>query len=320
MKDPAAKTQKGKKEIEKILQGLEEQVLTKMHDGSDGIGAADGAALGEVKEAVESMMDELKIEALAAEYMKKRKAIEMSEKRILRFIKMKGLDRVEETELQGKLNEGGLSDAEWKELLGKTGIESPHEATTIAGQKLDGVVMLGHLASLLTQMEEMAQTAASVAVKSGAAKGAEAAPGGTIETKKVTSVLAEVNQELGDIAHDAEQKIDTLIQDLRADVVTEEATGGPEAEKKMRMSRRQLMVVLAEIAQELCQPLAVINCALSMILSKSLGEVTAQQAEMLDLAVNGGDKLKQLTDSLMEISGVPTTLSPDHEIQASLYH
>jgi hypothetical protein len=322
MKDPAAKSQKGKKEIEKILQGLEEQILTKMREGADGIEAANDAVLGEVKEAVESMMDELKIEALAAEYMKKRKAIEMSEKRILRFIKMKGLDRVEETELQDKLNEGGLSHDEWKELLGKTGIEAPHEATTIAGQNVDGVIMLGHLASLLTQMEEMTQTAASAAqgaVKGSTGKGAETDAGGdAIEAKRVTGVLAEVNQELGDIAADAGHKIDVLIQDLRADAVTE-AAGGPESEKKMRMSRRQLMVVLAEIVQELCQPLAVINCALSMILSKSLGEVTAQQAEMLNLAVNGGDKMKQLTDSLMEISGLPTTLSPDQAIQKSLY-
>jgi hypothetical protein len=87
----------------------------------------------------------------------------------------------------------------------------------------------------------------------------------------------------------------------------------------VRMSRRRLMEILAEMGQELCQPLAVINCTLGLVVSENIGPVTVEQREMLTLAINSEEKLKQLADRLMELSGVPTTLSPDAKIQTSLY-
>jgi hypothetical protein len=40
---------------------------------------------------------------------------------------------------------------------------------------------------------------------------------------------------------------------------------------------------------------------------------------MLNLAVESAQKLKQIVDSLMEITGVPKSLEPDAKIQAELY-
>ncbi len=305
MKDPAAKTQKGKKEIEKELELLEERILTKLHEAT---GEADESGASKVTEAVEGMLDELRIEALAAEYMKKRKAIEVSEKRILRFIKVKGLDKIEETELQDKLVAGGLSSEEWTSLLSKTGVGTTEDASTIVGQNIDSMVMLGHLSNLLTEMES--------AVKQGV--GTAAARDEKHDNKNISGVLKEVSSELGTIVATTEQKIDNLVKDLRADAEAE-ASGGADGGNKARMPRRKLMEVLAEIGQELCQPLAVINCTLGLVVSESIGEVTADQREMLNLAISSEEKLKLLADRLMELSGVPTTLSPDAKIQSSLY-
>ena len=97
-----------------------------------------------------------------------------------------------------------------------------------------------------------------------------------------------------------------------------EAKGEPVPAGK-KMPRKQLMELLAEIAQELCQPLAVINCSVDMIRGGSLGEVSSTQVEMLCLAAESGSKLQTLIDKLMQISGVPETRSPDASIQESLY-
>ena len=305
MKDPAAKTQKGKKEIEKELELLEERVLARLHGMA---GEVDEAGVNKITEAVGGMLDELRIEALANEYMKKRKAIEASEERILRFIKVKGLDKIEESELQDKLVESGLSNNDWKILLSKTGVGTAEDAVTVAGQGVDSVVLLGHLANLLTKMESTV----------GKDSGPVAATGGNKEKKDIGGVVKEVNNELGAIVTTTSKKIDNLVKNLRADAEAE-ASDAPETEKKARMSRRKLMELLAEIGQELCQPLAVINCTLGLVVSESIGEVTGDQREMLNLAISSEEKLKLLADRLMELSGVPTTLSPDAKIQSSLY-
>jgi uncharacterized membrane protein YgcG len=315
MRDPAARTQKGKKEIARELELLEERVLAKLHEVPGGI---DEAAVNKVTEEVEGMLDGLRIEALATEYLKKRKAIEMSEQRILRFIKIKGLDKIDETELQGKLVEGGLSNDEWKNLVSKTGVGVTEEARTVAGQNVDSMVMLGHLSNLLTEMESAAGKGGGGGGAGSQGSGGSGGGGGGGENKNITGVLREVSSELGTIVATTEQKIDNLVRDLRADAAAEDS-GEPDAEKKTRMPRRKLMEVLAEIGQELCQPLAVINCTLGLVVSESIGEVTADQREMLNLAISSEEKLKLLADRLMELSGVPTTLSPNAKIQSSLY-
>ena len=89
MKDPSLKTQKGKKALMKTLRELEKEILVQMGDGST------ATAKAAVSEAIEMMTDEIQMDAIAAEYTKRLKAIEQSEKRILRFIKAHNIDKVE---------------------------------------------------------------------------------------------------------------------------------------------------------------------------------------------------------------------------------
>lgn len=85
------------------------------------------------------------------------------------------------------------------------------------------------------------------------------------------------------------------------------------------ISRKRLFEILAEIGQELCQPLAVINCTVETILSGMLGDINKVQREMLDLSADSVQKLKILIDKIIAIAGVPDALVVDKEIQSSLY-
>ena len=86
-----------------------------------------------------------------------------------------------------------------------------------------------------------------------------------------------------------------------------------------KVSRKRMLAVLAEITQELCQPLSVITCSISMVVSKSLGNVTDPQVDMLKLASESAAKMEVLIDNLEKISGLPTDLAPDSAIQRALY-
>ncbi|MEI6218771.1 MAG: hypothetical protein WCP86_07710, partial [bacterium] len=123
------------------------------------------------------------------------------------------------------------------------------------------------------------------------------------------------------LADGTEKKIHSLVDAVTADVGkvgnTEEVADKGDVSPKM--SRRQMVVLLAEIVQEICQPLAVIKCSLEMVQMERLGQVTPAQKKMLDLAAQGIVRIGTLAKSLERISGMPTDLEPDSGIQESLY-
>ncbi len=292
--DKSAKTQKGKKNLQKMLKLVEKEILDKLKAVANGASIEDAF----VTDAIEEMEDELKIDGLASDYMKKRTAIDSNEKRILRFIRAKGLDKIEDTDLQERLFAGGLDMEGWRELVSKSGIQKGGPAPE-GGE--GGLEAMGHLAVLLHEMEHSIGGAGAV--------------GAGIEG--LDKVAVSVQKEIQGLVQKTEKKIRDLVENMQLENEAE-AKGEPVPAGK-KMPRKQLMELLAEIAQELCQPLAVINCSVDMIRGGSLGEVSSTQVEMLCLAAESGSKLQTLIDKLMQISGVPETRSPDASIQESLY-
>ncbi len=73
----------------------------------------------------------------------------------------------------------------------------------------------------------------------------------------------------------------------------------------------RLMNRIAEITQELLQPITVIQTILNMLSDGLGGEDTA---DMVRLARESGDRLKGLMDRLLGIVGLPETLSPNFDL------
>ncbi len=295
-KDPAAKTQKGKKELEKTLAHLEEAVKSRIAEISGQLSEADAQRIAE---AVEGMTDELRMDALVAEYMKKRQALDKNEERLLRFIKHKGLDKLSDTELEARLLSGGLSAEGWRELLAKSGLLRGGEEATVP--------VVGHLADLLSAIQE----SVSRTVQAGSA-GASA---------DVGKLVARIDEEVKTVVQRAKTRIQDLIEALKESQTALEAAeqAAGRGERRMTASRKKLFSVLAELGQELCQPLAVVSCSLDMMVAGSLGAITEGQRAILKLAAESAQKIKVLIDYLISIAGVPETRSPDAGIQASLY-
>lgn len=300
MKSSGLKTQKGKKALGKSLAGIEESVRDLLKEaGVDVDEESDVLA-----DAVEGMLDELRMDALAAENLKKRKAIETSEKRILRYIRNRGRDGVVGSDLERKLHEGGLGGSNWRELLVRSGVAGT------GGENVENAAAVAALSSKLSVIESDLQ-------RSGKGAGKE-------DAGELTNALKSVAVDVDALVTNTNRKIQDIIEEYKAEesAAGEEAGAvgvAQEAQGRKRMSRKQLYEHLAEIGQEICQPLSVINCSLSMITSGRLGGISNSQEDMLKLAAENTEKLKSLADNLMEVTGVPDALEPNSGIRAQIY-
>ena len=303
-KQPGAKTQKGRKAISKSLMLMEREVLDKLRN----MAGTTSEAEQKVHDVVEELVDELAIDSLTTEYLKRREAVESSESRILRYLKKKGGDQPEDSEIRERLMEGGLSDTEWKELL----IRSKPDASNApasgagAGPSMGGggdVAALGNLANLLVELEKRVQTIASD------------------EKGQVAELAKTLGQSVSETATATEEKLATLGNAIRQDqdTVDKIEQQAIDAGAGLHIPRRRLFAMLAEIAQELCQPLSVVNCAVQIIHAQNIGKLDADQLSLVELALKSGERLQVLVDNLKTICGMPDNMTPDAGIQETLY-
>lgn len=281
LQDPASKTQQGKKAIAKTLMLLQEDLLKGLRDLT---GPAADQIAGMVADAVDEMNSELQVDALASDYVKKRKGVETTEKKILRFMKAAGQDNPEASEaLKDKLIEGGLDAQDWQQLLVKNAEAALAKTGGIAGAEA--------LGSLLSQMNNLFDPR-------------KISSGKTLEEEQVSGLVTQLEREVATVTAETARKLDQLEKRIR---------------DKPEMSREAMLAMLAEIGQEICQPLSVITCSIDMVRGKALGEVTPPQKEMLDLAAESGARVEMLGNKLIQISGVPKGMKPDAEILDDVY-
>ncbi|MCK5851199.1 MAG: hypothetical protein KAH23_09815 [Kiritimatiellae bacterium] len=272
-----AKTKKGKKQLGKALAVLEKNMLDKLraHAGENYEQAA-----AEVAAAADAMQDEIKIDSITSEYLKKRAAAEQSEERILRMMKARGTENLDDVALKEKLLAGGLGGGDWQKLVVESGIQDMSAGA--AGSDM------GMLASVLEQF---------------------------------TTVMENI-QDLPD-PQAADEKADATIEKVKDEVnsalATTEAKIKKLAKAKDDSSVENMLGLLPEIVQELCQPLSVINCTIDMLSGQSFGTISESGLKMLELATDSGGRLQSLINRLAGICGMPDSLSPDAEKLDTIY-
>jgi len=288
MQDPSANTQQGKKQLTKTLNELEKTIEERLAEEKAEEHTENVAE--PLVEAVEEMTTELAIDSLASEYARKYRGIAQSQKKILKFIKNTMENRPDAgLDLKARLIEAGLGEEDWQELVTRSKGRAPTEITG------DGPVISTVLAQMLDELNVLDETQPEMI------------------TGQLEQVIGGISQELSKVSTQAEHQIQELGNKLR------ESAENPE-EAEHILSRRDLMVMLAEIGQEICQPLSVITASVDMINAGRLGAVTPEQTEMLSLACEGTDRLQKLADKLIEVAGVPEGTNPDEAILGDIYH
>jgi len=286
--DPSFATQRGKKDATKSLKEIGDHIRGELREKMPAVDEHQGAS---IDGAINEMAEETRVESLAAEYVRKRKAILQNEERILRFIRSRGLDAIVASGLGERLQEYGLPPEEWSALAARAGGE-----TTLASRG-GGAPVPGRLGAMLAGLEESGS--------------------GALENEGVedlVSMLEEIEREVTAVADETDGRIENLVDRVQAD--SARLAGEPEAEPEM--PRDKLIETMAEIVQELCQPVSVINCSIGMVLSRNLGEVAKAQHEALELACVSSERLNRMIARLSKISGVPASLAPDKSIQDAL--
>jgi len=295
---PAGKTQQGKKNLGRTLVLLEEEVVERLRALMGDTTANAVASL--VSKEVDGLVEDLRVDALAEDYLKKRRLIESTEQQLVKFIAAHQ-DQVERAAslqaLEKKLADGGLDRTGWDLLLFKGTEQGRSPGSSSAGSP--------PLAMLLMRLTDLLDSTK---------------PSGPLTTasEQLNDVVTQLNHGVAETMASVEQKVGKL----RDQITTVQPLAGKakpgEVERQAR-ARKNIITTLAEIVQELRQPLSVINSTIEMLNAGHLGTVPDVQREMLELALQSSRRLGAIVDMLAVISGMPASLQPDAEILECIY-
>ncbi|HIE10226.1 MAG TPA: hypothetical protein EYP62_01265 [Kiritimatiellae bacterium] len=279
-------TQKGRRMIRKTLLLLEKEILDRLRGVAGELSAAE---LEAISETVNDMVEQLDVDSLAGEYVKRMSALKKAEGRIRRYIKRRGQGALSPDDpLAQSLMQSGLSPEGWSRLV----ISTIHPSAP-AGTELQIPSGIGALAALLEELDELMK-----------------AP------ERGADDLRQVMDRIGTEVERAADRTEARIGELEKKLASEEEMliGVEEAERqKIRLSRREMLELLAEIAQELAQSLSAINCAVGMLLARHLGDISNDQQDVLQVAARCGQRLDRLLARLVEIVGLPSGLTPEKD-------
>ena len=282
--DPSARSQKGKKALIKSLKNLEKDLDSVIREA---ISPVDDETMAPISSAIDAMTDELAIDALASEYLRKRKLIENSEKRVLRYMARRG-EEIDESELKAKLIEGGLPEENWDMLMLSSGIKPVPDATDALAEGIPG---FKHLKEMLGQLVDGFK---------------DLDPDDEDAHARLKALIGQVEERLEQLVKNTRRRM----QDLSIHVAAEESSPTVGESEARSQSRRELLALIAEIVQELCQPLSVIQCTIEVLLTEQIERISTTERHILDLASSSTQRLGTLIQELFSIVGHPDDLVP----------
>jgi hypothetical protein len=127
----------------------------------------------------------------------------------------------------------------------------------------------------------------------------------TSDGTTVKDLLGQATENLDDTIFTTKEKLDVLSQQLK------EGEAGTIGGHGRNMTQDELLASLAEVAQELMQPLTAITASLEMMLHGFVGEISHDQRDLLGLAANSGEHLQYLMKELIDIVGCPANKGID---------
>jgi len=272
----AMKSPEGRADMRRSLLLLEKNIMKRLRGIMN---AQNPAADRAIAEEIRQMNEEWEADGLARDFITQRDIVKRNEQAILAYIEEHGDEHIKE-----KLLSAGLARYDWQRLAAHGGRHGQSGAAGAAPADI------GALAMVLARIDELMQ---------------DTHP----DQQQVSRLVQEVKESLAPVTVGTERRIEALEDKIRA-----LDTFGYKASSQARETRNLLFASLAEIAQELLQPLTVINCSLNMTLAGYGGPLGEKQHEVLDMAGKSGQRMEQLITKLMKIVGMPAQLSTNKDL------
>jgi hypothetical protein len=225
-----------------------------------------------IAQAIQEMDARLGFEAAAMHYAASQQSMEQERNNMLEYIKTQDKESAEEL-----IKNSGIPHSQWNSIVvgaretQDQGITSGIETLTSVFEKLESVIKT-------TEPHE----------------------------KQVKNLLGKANENLDDSIDTTREKLDMLSRQLEI-----AKAGGTIGGQGRKMDQRELLAALAEVAQELMQPITAITASLEMMLNGFVGEISEEQRDLLGVAANSGEHLKYLMKELIDIVGCPANKGVD---------
>ncbi len=258
--------------------------------GIEELGAGDAAAAG---------IPASGLSFAATAYVEQKRAADAERQKLLELIRTQGSSLEGRRALREQLFGAGVTREEWNDLLLASGAALP--------DALHGGAAVETLQRLLMDVDVLASQGTAIA----AGQSSEA----------MDNILQAISLEVARLVTETQGQADTLAEKVDSDRQT---VAQLEAEARARgiglnLSRDELLASLAEINQELAQPLTAASAVIDVLEEGKLGAVTEAQHDVLHVASDGMKRLGKLVAYLSTISGMPEALSPDREILDDAY-
>ena len=307
---PANRTQTGRRNLRKLLKKAEADISDRLQR----LGA-DIEAVERLAAKVKQLVEDLAVDGIAARYVKLREQADADGARLRR--RMRGAFRRGKEagkELQGRLLGAGLTEEMVSELLASGKGTTGQSAASASAQQQDesqkskgegqtsdvGSPADATGASLPKPAAEQSEESPSQLAEL-LAKLKETEPGSGELPGLVENILGEMSRSLLDTQRSAKKQLETLRKIV---MIPSYRTDNP------KLTRQQLQSLMAELGQQLRQPLTVISGGISMILSGHLGDISESQRQLIRLVSDSAAELDTLITRLIEIAGIPESLAP----------
>lgn len=296
-KDPAMKTQSGRKKAVRNFIMLEEAILKRMREIKDE--QVSEADLDAIASAADDITDEIKIDALTDEYAGKVEAFRESQDKLMKFIRTAGPGSAGASVIQKKLSERGISLPGWQEFVVKSSNEGGGSGGPGSGFSNAHIIeAISHLDTLLDNMEKEFSKMSKAQQDENA--------------RKMWNILEDVNREVQKLVAHTDIKISNLVDVVSVNdgavSKTDKSDGAP------NLTRKQLLDSIAEIICDVVEPLELIRTSLELVSSKAFGSNAEIQSNVVHLAMDNADLMKNLLEKLRFISGKAPAVSDNSSL------
>ncbi len=263
-----------------------DSMLQETPDGDFGVGSGGGTGSGVGGQAVGG-------------FIQQQRAADEQRKNCIALIQHATNDPQALEALQKQFFSAGGSKAQWNELC--------WQAQACGGPKGDGgsVQRNEQILKLREDLDALQKRCAM----------------GQVESESVAQELGKLSSSVNSLLAMANTQTDSLVEKVNADreQIAKLEQDARDSGAPIHLSREELLESLAEINQELVQPLTVSAALVELLSSGRLGDVDENQKKVFDLASESLQRLEVVMKYLQKLSGMPINLIPDQGLLREVY-